>query len=87
MAYLPIFSIVRRKQPSPEHIPRREPVARHEALTNGNHGPSHAAQYQSFGMPSPESPYSDDGEDLKTDTLGRRCVVFVASKSLQMPSS
>lgn len=70
-------------------MPRRESVAKPEALTNGNHGPSHAVQHQNFGMSSSESPDSDsdsDDEYDKTDTFDRRCVIFVSSKSVQMPS-
>lgn len=86
--YISVPSIVRQKQPSPEPMRRRESVAKTEALTNGNHGPSHvAAQHLNFGMPSPESPDLDDDEeeDHKTDALGGRFVVFVAFKSVQMP--
>jgi hypothetical protein len=81
------FSIDRRKQSSPDPMPRREPVAKPEALTNGNHGPSHAAQHQNFGISSPESLDSDDDDDDEydnTDNLDRRCVVFVSSKYVHM---
>lgn len=90
MAYVFLSSIVRRKQSSPEPMPRREPVPKPEVLTNGNHGPSHAAQEQNFTISSPESLDSDDDDDDdeydNTDNLDRRCVVFVSSKSVVMPS-
>lgn len=87
MAYVSVSLIVRRKQPSPEPMPRREPVAKPEALTNGNHGPSHAEQNQNFAISSPESFDSDDDDEYdNTDTLDRRCVIFVSSKSVWMSS-
>lgn len=88
MAYLFFSFIVRRKQTSPEPMPRREPVAKPDAQTNGNHGPSHAAQHQNFGISSTESPGSDSDSDEydNTDNLDRRCIIFIFSKSAQMPS-
>ncbi|XP_061358826.1 DDT domain-containing protein DDR4-like isoform X1 [Gastrolobium bilobum] len=66
------IKVTKRKQPSPEPLPRRESVPKPEALTNGKYGPSHAPQHLNFGMSSPESSYSDDDEEeYKTDTLDR----------------
>ncbi|KAK2357437.1 DDT domain-containing protein DDR4 [Trifolium repens] len=68
------IKVTKRKQSSPDPMPRREPVAKPEALTNGNHGPSHAAQHQNFGISSPESLDSDDDDDDEydnTDNLDR----------------
>ncbi|XP_027192142.1 DDT domain-containing protein DDR4 isoform X2 [Cicer arietinum] len=66
------IKVTKRKQPSPEPMPRREPVAKPEALTNGNHGPSHAEQNQNFAISSPESFDSDDDDEYdNTDTLDR----------------
>lgn len=84
MAYISVSSFVRRKQPSPEHMPRRESVAKLEALTNGKwSGPSHTPQHQNFGMPFPKSPDSDDDEEYLTDTLDRRWAIFVSLKSVE----
>ncbi|KAL5186222.1 DDT domain-containing protein DDR4 [Glycine soja] len=61
-----------KKQPSPECMPRRESVAKAEALSNGKYGPPHATQDRNFGIPSPESSDSDDDkEDNETDNLDR----------------
>ncbi|TKY55138.1 Remodeling and spacing factor 1 [Spatholobus suberectus] len=66
------IKVTKQKQPSPEHMPRRELVAKPEASTNGKYGPPHATQDLNFGMPSPESSDSDDDkEDHETDTLDR----------------
>ncbi|RDY05417.1 DDT domain-containing protein DDR4, partial [Mucuna pruriens] len=67
------IKVTKQKQPSPEHMPRRESVAKPEALTNGKNGPLHATEDLNFGVPSPESPDSDDDdkEDHETDTLDR----------------
>ncbi|CAI8609982.1 unnamed protein product [Vicia faba] len=66
------IKITKRKQSSPEPMPRREPVPKPEVLTNGNHGPSHAAaQEQNFTISSPESFDSDDDEYDNTDNLDR----------------
>ncbi|KAK7330416.1 hypothetical protein VNO77_24610 [Canavalia gladiata] len=63
------IKVTKRKQSSPEPMPRRESVAKPEALTNGKYGPSHDT-HLNFGMPSPESLDSDDDEeDHKTDSL------------------
>lgn len=70
-------------------MPRREPVARPEALTNGKWSglSSHAPQHLNFDTPSPKSPDSDyDEEEYKTDMLDRRCVVLVSFKPVLMPS-
>ncbi|KAL3018473.1 hypothetical protein AAZX31_05G030200 [Glycine max] len=72
MAYVSVSSIFRQKQPSPECMPRRESVAKAEALSNGKYGPPHATQDRNFGIPSPESSDSDDDkEDNETDNLDR----------------
>ncbi|CAK8563113.1 unnamed protein product [Lathyrus sativus] len=70
------IKVTKRKQSSPEPMPRREPVPKPEVLTNGNHGPSHAAaQEQNFTISSPESLDSDDDDDDdeydNTDNLDR----------------
>ncbi|MCI11388.1 chromatin modification-related protein EAF7-like, partial [Trifolium medium] len=69
----PSMRQLKRNKSSPEPMPRREPVAKPEVLTNGNHGPSHAAQQQNFGISSPESFDSDDDDDEydNTDNLDR----------------
>ncbi|KAH1201697.1 DDT domain-containing protein DDR4 [Glycine max] len=66
------FFIFRQKQSSPEHMPRRESVAKAEALTNGKYGPPYATLDRNFGISSPESSDSDDDkEDNETDNLDR----------------
>lgn len=70
------IKVTKRKQSSPEPMPRREPVPKPEVLTNGNHGPSHAPQEQNFTISSPESLDSDDDDDDddeydNTDNLDR----------------
>lgn len=67
------IKVTKRKQTSPEPMPRREPIAKSDAQTNGNHGPSHAAQHQNFGISSTESPGSDSDSDEydNTDNLDR----------------
>lgn len=72
------FFLIRRKQPSPEPMPRREAGAKPETLTNGKwSGPSHASQHLNFGMPSPESPGFDDmEEENQTDALDRRYAII-----------
>jgi len=77
MTCIYVHSIDRQKQPSPERMPRRESVAKPEALTNGKYGPLHATQDANFGIPSSESADSyDDKEDHENDNLDRRCVFF-----------
>ncbi|CAL0319947.1 unnamed protein product [Lupinus luteus] len=68
------IKITKNKQPSPEHIPRREVRAKPETLTNGKwSGSSHAPQDLNFRMSSPKSPDFDDEEDEdQPDTLDRR---------------
>ncbi|KAG5153687.1 hypothetical protein JHK82_011656 [Glycine max] len=67
------IKVTKQKQPSPECMPRRESVAKAEALSNGKYGPPHATQDRNFGIPSPESSDSDDDkEDNETDNLDRR---------------
>jgi len=88
MAYVSVSSIFRQKQPSPECMPRRESVAKAEALSNGKYGPPHATQDRNFGIPSPESSDSDDDkEDNETDNLDRRFAVFVSFRYVQVFSS
>ncbi|XP_061373483.1 DDT domain-containing protein DDR4-like isoform X2 [Gastrolobium bilobum] len=67
------IKITKRKQPSPEPIPRREAGAKPEALTNGKwSGPSHASQHLNFDVTSPKSSDFDDvEEDHQTDTMDR----------------
>ncbi|KAG5028032.1 hypothetical protein JHK87_011546 [Glycine soja] len=66
------IKVTKQKQPSPECMPRRESVAKAEALSNGKYGPPHATQDRNFGKPSPESSDSDDDkEDNETDNLDR----------------
>ncbi|XP_027330761.1 DDT domain-containing protein DDR4-like isoform X1 [Abrus precatorius] len=66
------IKVTKRKQPSPEPMPRRESVVKPEALTNGKYGPSHATEHLNFGMSSPESLDSDyDEEDHETDSMDR----------------
>ncbi|KAH1132569.1 hypothetical protein GLYMA_05G031300v4 [Glycine max] len=66
------IKVTKQKQPSPECMPRRESVAKAEALSNGKYGPPHATQDRNFGIPSPESSDSDDDkEDNETDNLDR----------------
>nr|KYP51723.1 hypothetical protein KK1_026383 [Cajanus cajan] len=66
------IKVTKQKQPSPERMPRRESVAKPEALTDGEYGPPQATQDLNFGISSPESPESDDDkEDHETDTLDR----------------
>ncbi|KAK7265748.1 hypothetical protein RJT34_33371 [Clitoria ternatea] len=67
------IKVTKRKQPSPEPMPRRESVAKPEASTNGKYGLSHSTQDLNFGTPSPESSYTDDEEeeDHETDPLDR----------------
>ena len=71
-------SFVRRKQPSPEPITRRE-VGEKPDVTNGKlSGSSHAPQHPSFGMPSPNSPDFDEEEDeLESEPVDRRFVSSV----------
>ncbi|XP_047165354.1 DDT domain-containing protein DDR4-like [Vigna umbellata] len=66
------IKVTKQKQPSPERMPRRESVAKPEALTNGKYGPLHATQDANFGIPSSESADSyDDKEDHENDNLDR----------------
>ncbi|WVZ11653.1 hypothetical protein V8G54_016183 [Vigna mungo] len=66
------IKVTKQKQPSPERMPRRESVAKPEALTNGKYGPLHAIQDANFGIPSSESADSyDDKEDHENDNLDR----------------
>jgi len=80
-----IFILFRQKQTSPERMPRRESVAKPEALTNGKYGPLPATQDVNFGILSSESADSyDDKEDHENDNLDRRCVFFVSFKYVEM---
>ncbi|CAL0330168.1 unnamed protein product [Lupinus luteus] len=69
------IKVTKQKQSSPEPRPRRESVAKREALTNGKlKGPSHAPQHQNFSMSSPkptDSDYDEEEEEHQTDTLDR----------------
>ncbi|KAK7388999.1 hypothetical protein VNO78_23830 [Psophocarpus tetragonolobus] len=66
------IKVTKQKQPSPEHIPRRESLAKPEALTNGKYGPPYPKQDRNFGIPSSESSDTDDDkEDNEIDTLDR----------------
>ncbi|OIW17701.1 hypothetical protein TanjilG_29051 [Lupinus angustifolius] len=69
------IKVTKQKQSSPEPRPRRESVAKREALTNGKlKGPSHAPQHQNFGTSSPkltDSDYDEEVEEHQTDTLDR----------------
>ncbi|KAG4378751.1 hypothetical protein JHK82_047052 [Glycine max] len=66
------IKVTKQKQSSPEHMPRRESVAKAEALTNGKYGPPYATLDRNFGISSPESSDSDDDkEDNETDNLDR----------------
>ncbi|KAE9601463.1 hypothetical protein Lal_00023933 [Lupinus albus] len=69
------IKVTKQKQSSPEPRPRRESVAKREALTNGKlKGPSHAAQHQNFSMSSPkpsDSDYDEEEEEHQIDTLDR----------------
>ncbi|XP_016203141.1 DDT domain-containing protein DDR4 isoform X1 [Arachis ipaensis] len=65
------IKITKKKQPSPEPIPRREAGVKPDALTNGKlSGPSYASQHQ-FSMASPKSPDFDDEEEHERDMLDR----------------
>ncbi|QCE13860.1 DDT domain-containing protein DDR4-like [Vigna unguiculata] len=67
------IKITKRKPPSPEAIPRREPGSKPEALSNGKWSgpsPSHDPQDLNFGTLSPKSPDFDDmEEDNQADIL------------------
>ncbi|MED6106947.1 hypothetical protein PIB30_009556 [Stylosanthes scabra] len=66
------IKITKRKQPSPDPIPRREAGVKPDALTNGKlSGPSYASEHQNFSMPSPKSPGFDEEEEHERDMLDR----------------
>ncbi|XP_010255877.1 PREDICTED: DDT domain-containing protein DDR4-like isoform X2 [Nelumbo nucifera] len=59
------IKITKRKQPSPEHVSRREAVMKHEASTNGRwNGPAQAPHHMSYDAASPKSNDNEgaDGE-------------------------
>ncbi|XP_019431185.1 PREDICTED: DDT domain-containing protein DDR4-like [Lupinus angustifolius] len=68
------IKITKNKQPSPEHIPRREVRAKPETLTNGKwSGSSPAPQDLNFRMSSPKSPdFNDEEDEDQPDTFDRR---------------
>jgi hypothetical protein len=74
-----LLSSLRRKQPSPEPLQRRDLAVKPEASMNGKwSGPSHASEHDNFSAPSPTSPdFDDDQDEDKMEQMDRRCFLFL----------
>ncbi|CAN0903463.1 DDT domain-containing protein DDR4 [Linum grandiflorum] len=67
------IKVTKNKPPSPQHVPRREGMARREATSNGGiSGPSYTANDGAFSAMSPmSSDYEFNDSDHKPDDLDR----------------